>query len=79
MTSHPPWGPGAGRTRGAAIIGIDGHLVEAAAAISNGLAAFDILGLPDTGIRETRDRVRAAVLFPVKSACRTDLDRRPCP
>jgi magnesium chelatase family protein len=62
MTSHPPWGPDIGRTRGAAIIGIDGHLVEAAAAISNGMAAFDILGLPDTGIRETRDRVRAAVL-----------------
>lgn len=62
MTSHPPWGPGTGSTRGAAIIGIDGHMVEAAASISNGLAAFDILGLPDTGIRETRDRVRAAVL-----------------
>ena len=62
MTSHPSCGPRAWRTRGAIVIGADGHLVEVDASITDGPAAFDIIGLPDTGARETRDRVRAAVL-----------------
>jgi magnesium chelatase family protein len=62
MTSHPPWASGTGRAHGAAIVGADGHPVHADAAISNGPDACHILGLPGTGARETRDRVRAAVL-----------------
>jgi hypothetical protein len=62
MTSHPPWATGTGRAHGAAIIGADGHPVHADAAISNGPDAFTILGLPGTSARETRDRVRAAIL-----------------
>ena len=62
MTNSPPWGPGTGRAHGAAIIGAGGHLVEAGAAISNGPDAFRILGLPEPGTPETRDRVRAAII-----------------
>jgi magnesium chelatase family protein len=51
------------------VIGIDGYPVEADALITNGLAGLQILGLHETGSRETRDRVRAAILFPVKSTC----------
>ena len=54
--------PGTGRAYGAAIIGVDGHLVEAEAVISNGAPAFSIAGLPETSVRETRDRIRTAVL-----------------
>ena len=79
MSTSPPWGPDVGRACTAAVIGIDGYPVEADALITNGLAGLQILGLHETGSRETRDRVRAAILFPVKSACRTDLHRRPRP
>ncbi len=63
MTSpQSPSAPGIGRAHGAAIIGVDGHLVEAEAVISNGPSAFSIAGLPETSVRETRDRIRAAIL-----------------
>ena len=63
MTSpQSPSAPGTGRAYGAAIIGVDGHLVEAEAVISNGPPAFSIAGLPETSVRETRDRIRAAIL-----------------
>ena len=62
MTDIAPWGDGTGRACGAAIIGAAGHLVEACGVISNGSAVLRILGLPDDGIRETRDRIRAAII-----------------
>ena len=42
------------------INGISGSLVTAECYISNGLPAFDIVGLPDTAVKEARERVRAA-------------------
>ena len=42
------------------ISGISGSLVTAECYISNGLPAFDIVGLPDTAVKEARERVRAA-------------------
>src|ERR1017187_9634579 len=62
MTSSPPWGPDAGRACTAAVIGIDGYPVEADVLITNGPAGLRILGLHETGSRETRDRVRAAII-----------------
>jgi len=62
MTSSQPWGPDTGQACTAAVIGIDGHLVQATAAISNGLASCTIAGLPGSVHRETRDRIRAAIL-----------------
>ena len=40
--------------------GICGSKVSVECYISNGLPAFDIVGLPDTAVKEARERVRAA-------------------
>ena len=40
--------------------GINGSLVTVECYISNGLPAFEIVGLPDTAVKEARERVRAA-------------------
>lgn len=45
----------------ASVTGIDGYIVEVEVDISNGLPQFDIVGLPDSAVRESRDRVRAAI------------------
>jgi magnesium chelatase family protein len=42
--------------------GIDGFLVDVEVDISNGLPMFSIVGLPDNAIRESRDRVKAALV-----------------
>lgn len=42
------------------INGIRGSLVRVECYISNGLPAFDIVGLPDMAVKEARERVRAA-------------------
>ena len=47
------------RTMG--VTGIEGHLITVECYISNGLPAFDIVGLPDAAVKEARERVRAAV------------------
>ncbi|MDR6227306.1 YifB family Mg chelatase-like AAA ATPase [Desmospora profundinema] len=44
-----------------AVLGIDGYIVEVEVDISNGLPAFEVVGLPDPAVREARDRVRSAV------------------
>ncbi len=48
-------------TFGEATYGLDGVLVTVEADIANGLPMFDIVGLPDTAVREARERVRAAI------------------
>ena len=56
----------------ASIIGIDAHPVEVEVDItSRGLPHFSMVGLPDTAVKESRDRVRAALKnigfhFPLK-------------
>ena len=54
--------------------GIQGYVVLVECFISNGLPAFDIVGLPDTAVKESRERVRAAIKncgfkFPVGRIC----------
>ncbi|MDG2112589.1 MAG: magnesium chelatase domain-containing protein, partial [Actinomycetota bacterium] len=49
-------------TMSATLLGVDGHLVSVEVHLSNGLPSFTVVGLPDTACRESRDRVRAAVL-----------------
>lgn len=44
-----------------AVVGIEAYPVEVEVDISNGLPAFNIVGLPDTACRESADRVRAAI------------------
>ena len=41
--------------------GIKGYEVTVECALSGGLPAFDVVGLPDAAVKESRERVRAAV------------------
>lgn len=41
--------------------GIDGFSVCVETDISNGLPAFDIVGLPDTAVKEAKERIRSAI------------------
>lgn len=43
------------------IFGIESYMIEVEADISGGLPCFDIVGLPDAAVKESRDRVRAAI------------------
>lgn len=57
--------------KSAALMGIDSYPVEVEVDLSNGLPAFDIVGLPDSAVKESRERVRTAIRnsnfsFPVK-------------
>ena len=44
-----------------AIFGMESYMLEIETDISNGLPAFDIVGLPDASVKESRDRVRSAL------------------
>lgn len=48
--------------RSAILEGIDGHPVTVEVHISTGLPGYTVVGLPDAAVRESRDRVRAAML-----------------
>ncbi len=50
-----------GRACSIAVRGIDGQVVEIEADIGQGLPSVHLVGLPDTSLQESRDRVRAAV------------------
>jgi magnesium chelatase family protein len=50
------------RTCSVALVGVEGHLIEVEADIANGLPATILVGLPDTALREARDRIRAAIV-----------------
>jgi magnesium chelatase family protein len=50
------------RTRAVALVGVTGHLVEVEADISQGVPSYALVGLPDTSLAESRDRVRAAIV-----------------
>lgn len=49
------------RVPGIGIFGLNSYMIEVEADVSNGLPAFDIVGLPDAAVKESRDRVRAAI------------------
>lgn len=46
---------------GMAVSGIQAHLIRVEVDVSNGLPGFDIVGLPTTAVRESRERVRSAI------------------
>jgi magnesium chelatase family protein len=50
------------RTHSVALVAVEGHLVEIEADIASGLPATILVGLPDTALREARDRIRAAIV-----------------
>jgi len=43
------------------ILGLESYPIQVEVDVSSGLPAFDIVGLPDTSIRESKERVRAAI------------------
>lgn len=45
----------------AALLGIDAYPVSVEVDLSSGLPAFDIVGLPDSAVKESRERVRTAI------------------
>jgi magnesium chelatase family protein len=49
------------RTYSIALVGVEGHIVEVEVDLANGLPAMILVGLPDTALREARDRIRAAI------------------
>ena len=51
--------------------GIDAPLVKVEVHLGNGLPGFSIVGLPEMAVKESKDRVRAAIInsrfeFPAK-------------
>jgi magnesium chelatase family protein len=50
------------RTHSVALVGVEGHVVECEADIANGLVGMILVGLPDTALREARDRIRSAII-----------------
>jgi len=54
-----------------AVLGVDGYIVDVEVDLAMGLPAFDVVGLPDSAVKESRERVRAAIRnagyeFPIK-------------
>src|SRR5690554_2798435 len=45
-----------------ALCGLDGFPVRVEVHVGAGLPAFSVVGLPDTGVRESRERVRSAIV-----------------
>ena len=43
------------------LMGIDGYPVTVEASLERGMPSFDLVGLPDAAVRESKDRVRAVV------------------
>ena len=59
------------KVKSTGLFGINGYVIDIEADISNGLPTFDIVGLADTAVKESRERVRAAIKnsgydFPIK-------------
>jgi magnesium chelatase family protein len=50
------------RTYSAALVGVEGGLIEVEADTVDGPPAITLIGLPDTAHREARDRIRAAIV-----------------
>ena len=49
------------RLKSVGLFGIESYMIEIEADVSTGLPCFDIVGLPDTAVKESRDRVRSAI------------------
>lgn len=49
------------RIYGATILGLHGNIITVETDISNGLPAFEIVGLATTSVKESKERVRSAI------------------
>lgn len=50
-----------GRARSVALHGIDGEIITVEVDIASGIPSFTLLGLPDSALQESRERVRSAL------------------
>ena len=50
------------RTISGGLEGVNGFLVDVEAFLGKGMIGFDIVGLPSAAVKESRDRIRAAIL-----------------
>ena len=49
------------KTYGATTLGVNGVLIDVEVDVSNGFPGFDIVGLLDTAVKESKERVRTAI------------------
>lgn|GEM_PF-5539793 len=49
------------KSYGAVTFGVDGRIIDVEVDVSYGFPAFDIVGLLDTAVKESRERVRTAI------------------
>ena len=49
------------KSYGAVTFGVDGKIIDVEVDVSYGFPAFDIVGLLDTAVKESRERVRTAI------------------
>ncbi len=49
------------KVKSCGLLGINGYIVTVETDISGGMPAFDVVGLPDAAVKESRERVRAAM------------------
>jgi len=59
------------RIKSAVLFGLEGQVVDVETDLANGLPAYNIVGLPDATVKESKERVRAAIKnsnldFPMK-------------
>ena len=49
------------KVKSMSLLGVDGYLVDVQVDVSGGLPAWDVVGLPDASVKESKQRVRAAL------------------
>jgi magnesium chelatase family protein len=49
------------KVKSCGLIGIDGYVIDVETDISNGMVIFDIVGLADVAVKESKERVRSAI------------------
>lgn len=49
------------KVKSVGLLGMNSYIVEVEVDVSRGLPAFDVVGLPDAAVKESRDRVRSAI------------------
>lgn len=49
------------RIKSMSLLGVDGYLVDVQVDVSGGLPSWEIVGLPDTSVREAKERVRTSI------------------
>jgi len=49
------------KVHAAAVVGLEGEIVEVEVDTTRGMPSFTIVGLPDTAVQESRERVQAAI------------------